>query len=64
MCDVSNLIKDRRKEFGWSQEYAAEKAGISPATYWRIEHGETNVKYSVMLSVLNALHLQQTISPL
>lgn len=64
MNDLSNLIRESRKELGWSQEYVAEKAGISPATYWRIENGEVNVKYSTILSVLNALHLQQNIRPL
>lgn len=64
MDDITkNIIRNRRLELGWTQEYAAEKAGISVATYRRIEYGVRNVKYCMILAALDAFALEQEIRP-
>lgn len=37
---ISQILKNRRLQLGYTQEFAAEKAGISYSYYTKIERGE------------------------
>ncbi|MFT3886079.1 MAG: helix-turn-helix transcriptional regulator [Flavobacteriales bacterium] len=40
---ILDRIRAKRKELGYSQEYMAERLGISPPAYSRKENGETKL---------------------
>ena len=40
---LTQKIKQQRKERGYSQNYMAEKLGITPSAYSKIERGETKI---------------------
>lgn len=54
------VIKNKRLQMGWSQDYTAQKAGISKSTYIRVENGD-NVEIYNILSILNILGLKMII---
>ena len=37
---IGRILKERRLQLGYTQEYAAEKAGISYSYYTKIERGQ------------------------
>nr|WP_305182911.1 helix-turn-helix transcriptional regulator [uncultured Schaedlerella sp.] len=37
---IGQILKDRRLQLGYTQEFAAEKVGISYSYYTKIERGE------------------------
>ena len=44
MTNVGQRLKKRRREVEWSQRETAERAGISPWRYFRIEKGMSPVR--------------------
>lgn len=43
---IGRILKERRLQLGYTQEYAAEKAGISYSYYTKIERGQGAVALS------------------
>ena len=51
---ISQILRNRRLQLGYTQEFAAEKAGISYSYYTKIERGEQ------LPSLEIAIHLSKT----
>lgn len=60
---IGQILKDRRLRFGYTQEFAAEKAGISYSYYTKIERGEQlpSLEVCVQLAKTFRLSLDQWI---
>lgn len=53
--DFGDEIKGFREKAGFSQSEAAEKAGINPNYYARVERGEENPTLSTICKIVKAL---------
>lgn len=51
LMETGERIRKRRQELHWSQEYFAEKAGISVNTVIRIEGGQSATSIEVLLKI-------------
>jgi len=60
---IGQILKNRRLQFGYTQEFAAEKAGISYSYYTKIERGEQlpSLEVCVQLAKTFRLSLDQWI---
>ncbi len=54
---LGNNIRKRRKEFGWTQAYLAEKSGISVPFMTQIELGRKSSSLEVVQSIATALDI-------
>lgn len=54
---IGQVLKDRRNQLGYTQEFAAEKVGISYSYYTKIERGEQLPSLDVCLLIAQAFHL-------
>lgn len=55
LMETGESIRKRRQELRWSQEYFAEKAGISVNTVIRIEGGQSATSIEVFEKIAEAL---------
>ena len=55
LMETGERIRKRRQELHWSQEYFAEKAGISVNTVIRIEGGQSATSIEVFEEIAEAL---------
>ncbi len=55
--DFPQIIRERRKELGLTQEEMAEKAGLTFITYGRMERGEIQIKLAQILKLLDAWNI-------
>lgn len=55
LMETGKRIRKRRQELHWSQEYFAEKAGISVNTVIRIEGGQSATSIEVFEKIAEAL---------
>ena len=53
MNELSNFIKARRKQLGFTQEEFAEKAGVALTVIRKIEQGKENLSLSKVNQVLH-----------
>jgi transcriptional regulator with XRE-family HTH domain len=51
-------LRRKRREFGYSQEYIAEKLGISQKAYSDIENGKTSLKNETRIKLAKILDLK------
>lgn len=61
--DIGKLIRDQRKTLGVNATTAAEAAGMSRVTWYRIEKGVTSITLGAFLSTLDVLGLDLRITP-
>lgn len=54
---IGQILKDRRLQFGYTQEFAAEKTGISYSYYTKIERGEQLPSLEVCLQIAKTFRL-------
>lgn len=54
---LGKRIKELRQEKGWSQSAFASMCGINPSYVSRIEHGEMNLRCSVLQIIANQLEV-------
>lgn len=54
---IGQILKDRRNQFGYTQEFAAERADISYSYYTKIERGEQLPSLEVCLRLAQVFHL-------
>ena len=54
MSKLSEIIKRRRLELGWTQEYAASKIGRGVSAYSRLEEGKTTPRQTTLIMIANA----------
>lgn len=59
--DVSNIIKERRKQVNISQRALMKKSSIAHSTISRVEKGETDIVLGSLLQILDALDLEMEI---
>lgn len=56
--ELSEKIKFIRSSKNWTQEYVAEKLGISTNSYAKIERGETNVNFSRLQQIADVMEIE------
>lgn len=56
--DINNIIRNRRRELGISQEDLAEMSEVSLATIKNIERGEGNPTFKTVMKVMEILGLE------
>ena len=56
--EVGETIKNRRKELNIIQPHLAELAGISVNTLYKIERGQNNPTFDVLVKILEVLGLE------
>lgn len=54
---LGELVRDQRKQRGWSQSQLAEKIGVSRLWVGQFEKGKETVELGLVLKVLRALDL-------
>lgn len=54
---IGQILKDRRLQFGYTQEFAAEKTGISYSYYTKIERGEQLPSMEVCIQLAKTFRL-------
>ena len=54
---LGELVRDQRKQRGWSQTVLAEKIGVSPLWIGQFEKGKETVELGLALKALQALGL-------
>lgn len=57
MNQVSNKIKARREQLNFSQEYVAERIGISQPAYVKIEKGITRLDFERLIKISEILQI-------
>jgi len=58
MIDVQEKIKNIRELKNLTQEYVAEKLGITQAAYSKIESGTTKISYDKLFQISNILDIE------
>jgi len=58
MIDVQEKIKNIRELKNLTQEYVAEKLGITQAAYSKIESGTTKISYDKLFQISNILGIE------
>ena len=54
---LGELVRDQRKQRGWSQNRLAEKIGVSRLWIGQFENGKETVELGLVLKALRALDL-------
>lgn len=54
---LGELVRDQRKQRGWSQSELAEKVGVSRLWVGQFENGKESVELGLVLKALRALDL-------
>ena len=56
------LVRDQRKERGWSQQQLAEKVGVSRLWVGQLEKGKETVEAGLLMKTLQELELALDVS--
>ena len=59
--NIGQIIRCLRSQHGWTMADLAEKASVSPSTMSRIESGERNPSFKVMVKLFQTLEKPLTI---
>jgi len=57
VATLGELVRDQRKQRGWSQGQLAEKVGVSRLWVSQFENGKETVELGLVLKTLRALDL-------
>ena len=55
---IGELVRDQRKQRGWSQTQLAEKADVSRLWIGHLEKGKESVELGLVLKTLRALEIK------
>lgn len=55
---IRDVVRQRRKDKGWSQRWLAMKAGVSPNTVFLLEHSSNDIYLDSLLKILTALGMK------
>jgi y4mF family transcriptional regulator len=55
--ELGSMLKQRRKDLGITQPHLAEIAGISKNTLYKLERGESNPSWEIVLKLMDVLGL-------
>lgn len=59
MKTIKNIVKEKRKEKGWTQFHLAAVSGVSQATISKIENGDYNKSsLAVMMKITQTLGIK------
>ncbi|WP_409969853.1 helix-turn-helix transcriptional regulator [Bengtsoniella intestinalis] len=58
------ILRQTRKDKGWTQEQAAEKCGISDRSIRDVEHGSTNLKIDTVEKICSGIGVIVTLQGL
>lgn len=61
---LGDLVRDQRKQRGWSQSQLAEKVGVSRLWISQLENGKETVEFGLVLKTMRALDLLLDVSKL
>ena len=56
--NIGKMLRFHRKQAGLSQEELATLAGIGKTSIFDIEQGKLTIRFSTLLTLLNALNIQ------
>ncbi|MCR0997115.1 helix-turn-helix domain-containing protein [Serratia rubidaea] len=62
LSEISKILKEKRRELGWSQKDFLMKIGMTQQQYQRIESG-SDIRMSTLLRILAAMDLEYVIVP-
>ena len=62
LSELSKILKEKRRELGWSQKDFLMKIGMTQQQYQRIESG-SDIRMSTLLRILAAMDLEYVIVP-
>ena len=54
---IGAVLATQRKNLGFSMQELADRAGVSPTTVMKLEHGEITVQFDKILQILDQLSL-------
>jgi transcriptional regulator with XRE-family HTH domain len=54
---LAERMRSTRRQFGWSQQEAADRAGVTQSMWSRVEAGERDPQLSSLLRIQHALGL-------
>lgn len=54
---IGDVLATQRKNLGLSMQELADRAGVSPTTVMKLEHGEITVQFDKILQILDQLNL-------
>ena len=54
---IGRAIRSKRNKYRWTLRQIADKAGIEPSHLQKIELGQTNPSYNIMLAILEAVNI-------
>lgn len=57
MKKIGQILKNRRNQLGYTQEFAAEKVGISYSYYTKVERGEQLPSLEICVHLADTFHL-------
>jgi transcriptional regulator with XRE-family HTH domain len=60
--ELGRVIRARRKELGYTQEYIASMMGVSPRLIGEIEHGSGSVGIQKIIDLVNGLGIDIVLS--
>lgn len=63
MAGIGILVRDQRRQRGWSQTELAEKVGVSRLWVGHLEKGKESVEAGLVLRTLQALDLSLGVTP-
>lgn len=55
--EIGLRIAERRKQLGWTQEQAAEQAGLSQQFFACVERGIKNIRAESIIKISQAMHI-------
>ena len=55
--EIGARIADRRKQLGWTQEQAAERAGLSHQFFACVERGLKNIRAESVIKISRAMYV-------
>lgn len=61
--DIAKILKTARKQNGWSQEFMAEKCGLSDRTIRNMEHGQANIGLKHLLIICSNMEFSLELAP-
>ncbi len=53
--DIGDILRDARRQRGWTQQEVADAAGVSRPWISMVENGKTSVEFHLVIGTLHAL---------
>ena len=63
MRDVAAIIRDRRRQLGWTQAQLASRIGVGREWVIQCEKGKPSIEWGIVIRAFRALELSVDLSP-